>query len=399
MLTKEFDRIIEPISTTVEQPANDLGLFRETVRDFVATEIAPIAAELDQSNTFPMQLWQQLGAMGLLGITVSEQFGGLGCGYLEHVVAMEEISRGCAAVGLSYAAHSNLCVNQIRRFGTPEQQQQFLPKLVAGNAVGALAISEEQAGSDAINMQLTAVKHSDHFIINGRKMWITNGTEANVIVAYAKLQPSTNPRKITAFIITDDLPGITKSPKLDKLGMRGSNTCELIFNNCQVPIDRVLGKEHHGSTVLMSGLNYERLILAAGPVGIMQACLDTVLPYIRQRHQFGSPIGEFQLIQSKIADLYTSLNAAKAYLYTTAKLADYAPDQLTNRDAASVLLFAAERATKAALETIQILGGNGYCNDYPAGRLLRDAKLYEIGAGTSEIRRIIIGRELYHNKS
>lgn len=376
---------------------NTLTLFRNSIQEFVNKEIAPIAHQIDQLNNFPNELWTKLGSMGLLGITVSEQFTGINSGYLEHIIAMEEISRGSASIGLSYAAHSNLCVNQIYRFANLQQQQQYLPKLISGEWVGALAISENNAGSDALSMQLTATKHADHFILNGKKMWITNGPDANITIVYAKTNLSAGSKGITAFIVTDDLPGFYRSPKLDKLGMRGSNTSELTFTNCRVPIANILGEENSGTKVLMSGLNYERLILAAGPIGIMQACMDLVLPYIKERKQFGRAIGEFQLIQAKIADFYTNLNASRAYLYSLAKIADN-NNMLSNKDAASVLLFTAEHATKMALGTIQILGANGYCNEYAAGRLLRDAKLYEIGAGTSEIRRIIIGKELYKSR-
>ena len=386
--------MILPNFDTLYSSDNTLTLFRQSVRDFVNKEIAPIAQQIDQLNGFPNELWIKLGAMGLLGITVGEENGGSNCGYLEHVVAMEEISRGSASIGLSYAAHSNLCVNQIYYNANQDQKQNYLPKLISGERVGALAMSEANAGSDVLSMQLTATKEGDYFILNGRKMWITNGPDAAVIIVYAKTNlDSGSKRTITAFIITDDLPGFSRSPKLDKLGMRGSNTCELIFNNCKVPCKNVLGEEHSGVKILMTGLNYERLVLAAGPVGIMQSCLDLVVPYIHERQQFGKPIGEFQLIQSKIADFYTHLNASRAYIYSLAKLADQ--KQLTNKDASSILLFTAEHATKMALDTIQILGGNGYCNEYSAGRLLRDAKLYEIGAGTCEIRRIIVGKEVF----
>ena len=377
---------------------NALSIFRESLQNFVNQEIVPIAQKIDQQNGFPNDLWLKLGAMGLLGITVNEKFaGGSNCGYLEHVIAMEEISRGSASIGLSYAAHSNLCVNQLHNFASEQQKQQYLPKLVSGECVGALAMSEANAGSDVLSMQLTATKHSDHFVLNGSKMWITNGPDAHVIIVYAKTTLSTessNTKKnISAFIITNDLPGFFRSPKLDKLGMRGSNTCELIFNNCKVPLENILGEENFGTSILMNGLNYERLVLAAGPLGIMQACMDVVIPYIHERQQFGKAIGEFQLIQSKIADFYTNLNASRSYIYALAKLADN--KILSNKDAASILLFTSELATKMALDTIQILGGNGYCNEYAAGRLLRDAKLYEIGAGTCEIRRIIIAKEIF----
>lgn len=384
----------QPNFDTLYDNQGTLGLFRKSIQNFVAQEIAPIAKEIDQLNNFPHELWKKLGSMGLLGITVADNFNGSNCGYLEHVIAMEEISRGSASIGLSYAAHSNLCVNQIYRFGTPEQQHYYLPKLISGEWVGALAISEHNAGSDAFSMELNATKNANHFILNGHKMWITNGSEANVIIVYAKTNLAARSKGITAFIITDDLSGLNRSAKIDKFGMRGSNTCELIFNNCKVPVENILGTENFGTDILMSGLNYERLILAAGPIGIMKSCLDILLPYIKQRKQFGKSIGEFQLIQSKIANCYTNLNASIAYLYSLAKLTDNS-QTLANKDAASVLLFTAEHATNVALETIQILGANGYCNDWSAGRLLRDAKLYEIGAGTSEIRRIIIGKELY----
>jgi isovaleryl-CoA dehydrogenase len=372
---------------------NSLDILREAIRTFVDQEIAPLAQQIDQQNSFPNDLWLKLGNMGLLGVTVTEQYSGSNLGYLEHVIAMEEISRGSASVGLSYAAHSNLCVNQIHNFGTKQQKQLYLPKLIKGQAIGALAMSEANAGSDVLSMQLTATKQEDCFILNGSKMWVTNGPEANIMIVYAK-NPLLSNKNITAFLITDDLPGVYKTPKIDKFGMRGSNTCEVIFNNCKVPINNILGEENQGTTVLMNGLNYERLILAAGPIGIMQACIELATSYIHERKQFGKAIGEFQLIQSKIANFYTNLNASRAYLYALAKLADK-NQPLANKDPASVFLFTAEHATKIALDTIQILGGNGYCNEYAAGRLLRDAKLYEIGGGTSEIRRLIIAKEIF----
>lgn len=375
----------------------DLGetanLLRATVAQFADKEIAPLAAEIDHSNQFPQALWRKLGALGVLGITAPTSYGGSNMGYLEHAIAMEEISRASASVGLSYGAHSNLCINQICRNGNEQQKQEYLPKLITGEHVGALAMSEANAGSDVMSMRLKATKEGKNYILNGTKMWITNGPEANVIVVYAKTDPNADSKGITAFIVEKNFPGFSTAQKLDKLGMRGSNTCELVFNNCQVPAKNILGSENCGAQVLMSGLNYERVILAAGPVGIMQACLDLVLPYIHARQQFGQAIGEFQLIQAKIADMYTTLSACRAYLYAVAQAADR--QQLTNRDAAGVILYSSERATQMALETIQILGGNGYVNEYASGRLLRDAKLYEIGAGTSEIRRMLIGREIF----
>jgi isovaleryl-CoA dehydrogenase len=375
----------------------DLGesvdMLRQTVRDFAQELIAPRAAEIDASNVFPRDLWPELGSLGLLGITVETEFGGSGLGYLEHVVAMEEISRASASVGLSYGAHSNLCVNQIRRWGRPEQKRKYLPKLVSGEHVGALAMSETEAGSDVVGMRLTAELRGNHYLLNGRKMWITNGPEADVVVVYAKTDAHSGTPGITAFIIEKGFSGFSTAQKLDKLGMRGSDTCELVFDDCRVPIENVLSDPGKGVKVLMSGLDYERVVLAGGPLGIMQACLDVVLPYVRERKQFGQPIGMFQLMQGKIADLYTSLNASRAYVYSVARACDLG--RTTRFDAAGCILFASEQATQCALQAVQALGGNGYTNEFPAGRLLRDAKLYEIGAGTSEVRRMLIGRELF----
>jgi isovaleryl-CoA dehydrogenase len=366
---------------------------RDSVHSFTADKIAPRAEEIDRTNKFPRDLWPELGRLGLLGITVEEEYGGTGMGYLEHCVAMEEISRGSASVGLSYGAHSNLCVNQIRRNGTETQKRRYLPKLISGEHVGALAMSEPGAGSDVVAMRTRAERRGDRYVLNGSKMWITNGPEAETLVVYAKTDPSAGPRGISAFIIEKGFPGFSTAQKLDKLGMRGSDTCELVFEDCEVPEENVLGKLNDGVKVLMSGLDYERAVLAAGPLGIMQACLDTVLPYVHERKQFGEPIGSFQIMQGKLADMYVTMNAAKAYVYSVARACDRG--ETTREDAAGAILFAAEKATAIALDAIQCLGGNGYINDYPTGRLLRDAKLYEIGAGTSEIRRMLIGRELF----
>jgi isovaleryl-CoA dehydrogenase len=375
----------------------DLGetadMLRESVADFASAEIVPRAAEIDRSNEFPQELWRKLGDLGVLGITVEEEYGGAGMGYLEHVVAMEEISRGSASVGLSYGAHSNLCVNQIRRNGTEEQKRKYLPHLISGEHVGALAMSEPEAGSDVVSMRLRAERQDDRFILNGAKMWITNGPDADVLVVYAKTNPQAGARGITAFLIEKGMKGFTVAQKLDKLGMRGSNTGELVFQDCEVPAENILGEIDGGVTVLMSGLDYERAVLSGGPLGIMQACMDVVIPYVHERKQFGRAIGEFQLMQAKLADMYTTMNAAKSYVYAVARACDRG--EASRKDAAGAILFAAEKATWMALEAIQCLGGNGYINDFPTGRLLRDAKLYEIGAGTSEIRRMLIGRELF----
>jgi len=371
----------------------EIDALRDMVRKFAAAEIAPRAGEIDASNEFPMDLWEKLGALGLLGITVPEEEGGAGMGFLAHCVAIEEISRASAAVGLSYGAHSNLCVNQIARWGNADQKARYLPKLISGEHVGSLAMSEPGSGSDVVSMRLKAEKHNDVYVLNGNKMWITNGPDAATLIVYAKTDMAAGPRGITAFLIEKDMTGFSTAQKLDKLGMRGSNTCELVFENCEVPYENVLGKEGEGVRILMSGLDYERVALAAGPIGIMAAAMDVVVPYVHERKQFERPIGTFQLMQGKLADIYTTMNACRAYVYAVAAACDRG--ETTRKDSAGCILYAAEKATQVALEAIQALGGNGYINDYPTGRLLRDAKLYEIGAGTSEIRRMLIGRELF----
>jgi isovaleryl-CoA dehydrogenase len=368
-------------------------MLRESVRSFAAARIAPRAAEIDRSNAFPRDLWPELGKLGVHGITVPEAFGGLGLGYLEHCVVMEEISRASGAIGLSYGAHSNLCMNQLRLHGSAAQKQRYLPKLISGEHVGALAISEPNAGSDVASLRTRAEKKGDRFILNGSKMWITNGPHADTVVVYARTDPDVSARGLTTFIVEAGFKGYSRAQKLDKLGMRGSDTCELVFEDCEVPVENVLGGVNDGWKVVMSGLDYERVVLAAGPLGIMQACMDVVMPYVHERKQFGKPIGEFQLVQGKIADMYVAMNAAKAYVYTVARACDRG--ETTRQDAAGAILMSSEQATRMALDAIQLLGGNGYTNEYPAARLLRDAKLYEIGAGTSEIRRMLIGRELF----
>jgi isovaleryl-CoA dehydrogenase len=371
-----------------------IDMLRATVQQFAANDIAPRAADIDRENRFPAELWRRMGGIGLLGITVEEEYGGTAMGYLAHVIAMEEISRASASVGLSYGAHSNLCVNQIRRNGSVAQKKKYLPKLVSGEHVGALAMSEPGAGSDVVSMRLRADRHGDHFVLNGNKMWITNGPDADTLVVYAKTDSAAGPRGITAFLIEKGMKGFTTAQKLDKLGMRGSNTCELVFQDCEVPEENVLSEEGRGVNVLMSGLDYERAVLAGGPLGIMDACMDIVLPYVHERQQFGQPIGEFQLMQGKVADMYATMNACKAYVYAVAQACDRG--EMARKDAAGAILYAAEKATWMAGEAIQALGGNGYINEYATGRLWRDAKLYEIGAGTSEIRRMLIGRELFN---
>ncbi|WP_439500598.1 isovaleryl-CoA dehydrogenase [Aminobacter ciceronei] len=370
----------------------DIDSLREMVRRFAQERIAPIAADIDRSNEFPAHLWQELGALGLLGITAEGEYGGSEMGYVAHVVAVEELSRASASVGLSYGAHSNLCVNQIKRWGTPEQKAKYLPRLCSGENVGALAMSESGSGSDVVSLRLRAEKRNDVYVLNGSKMWITNGPDADTLVVYAKTDPERKSRGITAFIIEKTMKGFSVAQKLDKLGMRGSNTGELVFENVEVPFENVLHEEGRGVEVLMSGLDYERVVLAGGPIGIMAACMDVAVPYVHDRKQFGQPIGEFQLVQGKLADMYSTMNAARAYVYAVAAACDRG--QTTRKDAAGCVLFAAEKATLMALDALQLLGGNGYINDYPTGRLLRDAKLYEIGAGTSEIRRWLIGREI-----
>ena len=385
--------MITPYPTLNFGLGEEIDMLREHVHQFAQQEIAPLATESDEVSRFPNQLWTKFGDMGLLGVTVDESFGGANMGYLAHTVAMEEISRASAGIGLSYGAHSNLCVNQIFRNGSGAQKEKYLPALVSGERIGALAMSEPGAGSDVVSMKLKAEKRGDKYILNGNKMWITNGPDAHTFVIYAKTDTQVGPKGISAFIVERDFPGFSRAQKLDKLGMRSSDTCELVFEDCEVPAENLMGKEGEGVRILMSGLDYERLVLSGGPLGIMQACMDIVLPYIHDRKQFGQSIGKFQLVQGKIADMYTQMNAARAYVYTVAKSCDRG--ETTRKDAAGAILYSAELATRMALDAIQLLGGNGYINEYPTGRLLRDAKLYEIGAGTSEIRRMLIGRELF----
>ena len=375
----------------------ELNMLRDTVYQFCQKELAPRATDIDRNNEFPMDLWPKLGALGVLGMTVDEAYGGTNMGYLAHAIVMEEISRASAAVGLSYGAHSNLCLNQIQKNGTPRQREQYLTKLCSGEHIGALAMSEPSAGSDVVSMRLRADKKGDHYILNGNKFWITNGPDADVYVIYAKTEPDAGSRGITAFIVERDSPGFSRAQKLDKLGMRGSNTCELVFEDCEVPAENILGELNKGVAVLMSGLDYERAVLSGGPVGLMQACLDVCVPYVHDRKQFDQPIGEFQLVQGKLADMYSLTAASRSFLYAVCRALDRGED--SRKDAAAVILYTAEMATKCALDAIQLLGGNGYINDYPTGRLLRDAKLYEIGAGTSEIRRMLIGRELFRESN
>ena len=382
-----------PYATLQYGHSEELGLLRDTVYQFASREIAPRAASIDQDNQFPSDLWSKMGDLGLLGITTPEQYGGSNMGYLAHAIAMEEISRASASVGLSYGAHSNLCLNQIKLNGSETQRSHYLPKLCSGDHIGALAMSEPGAGSDVVSMRLRADRQGEDFVLNGNKMWITNGPDADIYVIYAKTDPNAGSKGITAFIVERDAPGFSRAPKLDKLGMRGSNTCELVFEDCHVPASAILGQEGAGVKVLMSGLDYERAVLSGGPVGILQACLDVVLPYVHEREQFGQAIGEFQLIQGKLADMYARCSASRAYLYAVCEALDRG--EQSRKDAAAVILYTAEAATQSALDAIQLLGGNGYINDYPTGRLLRDAKLYEIGAGTSEIRRMLVGRELF----
>ena len=386
MIPNDFPTLNFDLGETADQ-------LRASVRGFTADEVAPLAAEIDKSNEFPRQLWTKIGDLGLHGITVEEEYGGSGLGYLEHCIAVEELSRGSAAIGLSYGAHSNLCVNQLRRNGSDAQKRKYLPKLISGEHVGALAMSESGAGSDVVSMKLKAEKKGDRYVLNGTKFWITNGPCADVLVVYAKTDPKAGPKGITAFLIEKGFKGFSTSQKLDKMGMRGSDTGELVFQDCEVPAENVLGDVGKGVNVLMSGLDYERAVLAAGPLGIMQAAMDVVIPYVHQRKQFGQAIGEFQLVQGKLADMYTTMNASRAYVYAVAKACDRG--ETARKDAAGAILYAAEKATQIALDAVQLLGGNGYINDFPTGRLLRDAKLYEIGAGTSEIRRWLIGRELF----